>query len=81
MPLARHDRLEFEFRTDGLLDFNLHYHEDGVFFPVDLRDVTSRKGQYVAPEARSYCLMWTNKQSGPAALDYRYRIYTEKDSP
>jgi hypothetical protein len=80
-PLARNDRLEFDFSAAAPLDFNLHYHEDGVFFPVDFRDVTGREGQYVAPAARSYCLMWTNKQSAPVELDYRYRIYSEDASP
>jgi hypothetical protein len=78
IPLEAGDRLDYEFRASAPLDFNLHYHETEVFFPVDVRDVATREGSYVAPAAQTYCLMWTNHQSHPVDLDYRYRSYTRE---
>ena len=73
--LDRDWRLEVEFTASAPLDFNIHYHEDGVHFPADLRAVSEWEGRYVAPAPRTYCLMWTNKQAMSVELDYRYRIY------
>jgi hypothetical protein len=78
IPLEAGDRLEYEFRASAPLDFNLHYHETEVFYPVDVTDVTAREGSYVAPFAQTYCLMWTNKQAHPVDLEYRYRTYSEE---
>ena len=78
--LDREQRLEVEFTASAPLDFNIHYHEDGVHFPADLRDVSQWEGHYVAPAPRTYCLMWTNKQSSPVELDYQYRIYRKGEA-
>lgn len=75
--LEKDQRVDFEFTAAAPLDFNLHYHEDGVFFPLDEHDVTSKTGRFIAPARRTYCLMWTNKQGQPVELEYQYRIYIE----
>ena len=81
-PLARGERLEYVFKAAAPLDFNLHFHDDdGVHFPVDLRGMATGEGQYVAPYDRTYCLMWTNKESSPVELEYQYRTYTKENQP
>lgn len=77
--MSRGDRLDYQFSAGASLDFNLHYHADEVVFPEDLKDVEAREGSFVAPATGSYCLMWTNKQATPVDLEYRYRVYTEKE--
>lgn len=78
IPMAAGDRLDYEFRASAPLDFNLHYHEAEVYYPVDERGVAAREGSYVAPRPQTYCLMWTNQQSRPVDLEYRYQTYTEQ---
>lgn len=78
--LPEGSRLEFSFTATAPLDFNLHYHSDGVFFPIEKRAVLADAGQYISPLERTYCLMWTNKQQQPVELQYRYQIYTESSS-
>jgi len=79
VSLQKNDRIEFSFSADQVLDFNLHYHAESVVFPADYSAIASHTGSYIAPAARQYCLMWTNKQSGPVKLDYEYRIYTSQE--
>jgi hypothetical protein len=77
-PMRKGDRLEYAFNSAAPLDYNLHYHAEGVVFPVDLKAVSRHEGQYFAPLEHSYCLMWTNKQAAPVELRYRYRVSSDE---
>jgi len=82
LSMGRAERLEYQFDSTAELDFNIHYHAgENVFFPVDLKALTAQTGVFVAPAARTYCLMWTNKGDHPVQLQYRYRHLAEEGAP
>jgi hypothetical protein len=73
--LAMVDRLEYSFTSDGPLDFNLHYHEgQGVYFPVEMKAVSTHAGTFISTGSRKYCLMWTNRGEVALELHYRYQL-------
>ncbi|MCX2981894.1 hypothetical protein EYC98_13610 [Halieaceae bacterium IMCC14734] len=75
IKLKRNDLLEISFSASAEVDFNIHYHlESQVRFPVNLKQQREYKYSYVAPAAREYCLMWTNKNALPLRLSYRYQV-------
>jgi hypothetical protein len=75
MELARNDLLEIEFSATRAVDFNIHYHLDNqVRFPVNLKRQLEYADSYVAPAAREYCLMWTNRNDHPLRLRYQHQV-------
>jgi hypothetical protein len=77
--LAMTDRLEYTFSSDSPVEFNLHYHQDeGVYFPVEMKNVREHAGTFISTGSREYCLMWTNRGEGTLGLRYRYQLFRSK---
>jgi hypothetical protein len=73
-PMSTGDLVSYRFSADRPLDFNLHYHEGGVFYPRRADGIREGEGEFEAPAARTYCLMWANGGSTAATLEYEFRI-------
>ena len=74
--LAMTDRIEYTFNSDYPVDFNLHYHQDkGIYFPVEMKNVSEHAGTFISTGSREYCLMWTNRGEVPLGLRYRYQLF------
>lgn len=53
-------KMTYSFKTDGPVDFNLHYHvKRDTFYPVKKGNVTEAEGVYNSEVSNLYCLMWT----------------------
>ena len=68
--------MHYEFRADGELRFNLHWHNDAdtVEYAVDKVGVTSDKGMYTSDIDEYYCLMWRNDGHMPVSLSLTLTI-------
>ena len=63
---------DYAFRSEQPVDFDIHYHEgQAIRFPVRMTGVSEEAARFVAPEDRSYCLMWVNQSVAPTSLTYR----------
>ena len=73
LRLEAGEAIDYDFRADRAIDFNIHYHRGrDVFYPVRLSQVTAVGPQrFVAPAADDYCLMWENRGSAAAQIDGR----------
>ncbi|MFZ3321395.1 MAG: hypothetical protein WA190_03425 [Usitatibacter sp.] len=61
MTLKPGDKRAYEWKSDGPLDFNIHYHrEPKIFFPVRKDGVRSAHGTFTAKSEEGYCWMWTS---------------------
>ena len=50
----------WRFEADATLDFNLHWHQGKeVHFAEQRAAVRTGQGEWTAPQAETYCLMWT----------------------
>ncbi|MDJ0950819.1 MAG: hypothetical protein QNJ94_18055 [Alphaproteobacteria bacterium] len=66
------DRLLYRFRSDGPLEFDIHYHDGlAIRYAVQPTAVTVRTAQIVAEARREYCLMWLNRSPAQASLRYQ----------
>ncbi len=82
LPMLLADRLEYSFKAELPLDFNIHYHEgEEIYFPVDLKQQQQLQAEYFAAGSRQYCLMWTNRGETAATLRYSYRLLRNEESP
>ena len=54
----------YMWRSDGPVDFNIHYHRgNDVFFPVKRGAMRGDGGTFTAGTAEDYCWMWTAKDA------------------
>jgi len=68
--LAKDESRNWEWSSNGALDFNIHYHEASeVFYPLKKDSVMKDKGTFKAKIAQDYCWMWTAK--APAKVEGR----------
>jgi hypothetical protein len=68
------DRLDYYFKSQMPLAFNIHYHEGKiVIMPVTRDDTTADSGIFRPRLAQEYCLMWEAGRNG-AILDYRITL-------
>ena len=61
----------YMWRSDGPVDFNIHYHRGNeVFYPVKREAMRGDGGTFAAKEGEEYCWMWTSKDK-PVKVDGR----------
>jgi hypothetical protein len=54
------DKRRYAWKSDGAVDFNIHYHRGSdVFYPVKRDAMRGDGGTFTAKEAEDYCWMWT----------------------
>ena len=52
----------FEWKADGPVDFNIHYHQgEKVAYPVKVNKQYEGKGRFTASASEDYCWMWSTK--------------------
>lgn len=57
------DKRNYHWKSDGPVDFNIHYHKDkDVFYPVKRDGMRGDGGTFTAKAAEDYCWMWTAKE-------------------
>jgi hypothetical protein len=72
------DRLDYSFKADAPLHFNIHYHEGkAVIQPLTRDKVKADSGVFQVLVAQEYCLMWEAGVTG-TPLDYRVRLIRGK---
>ena len=60
LHLAKGDKRNYSWRTDGPVDFNIHYHRgEKAYYPVKRDGMRGDGGTFVAKAADDYCWMWT----------------------
>ena len=71
MTIDATEKRRWQWKADGPVDFNIHYHQgNDVFFPVK-RDGMRGDGGVFAPKIREgYCWMWTARDK-PVKLEGR----------
>ena len=68
VKLAKGESRRYQWSSNAVLDFNIHYHEaNEVFYPFQRTSVTKGKGTFKAKIDQDYCWMWTAKT--PAKLE------------
>ncbi len=69
------NELHYAFTASDKLSFNLHYHVGAeVKFAVPEQPISAMKEVLPPPtEARTYCLMWTNKAAQTVDLSLEYQ--------
>jgi hypothetical protein len=71
MHLAKGEKRSYAWRTDGPVDFNIHYHEgDDARYPVKRDAMRGDGGAFTAKIAQDYCWMWTARDK-PVKLEGR----------
>jgi len=75
MELIPTDVLYYSFKTEGPVNFNIHYHEGAkITYPVTKDNTAGEEGRFYPDRKQYFCLMWTNPQSGSVRLTYTFRI-------
>lgn len=65
-PLAAGARVAWQFETDAVVSFNIHYHlGKEVVYPAKFNAAGASKGTLEAAVKQDYCWMWTNKSAAP----------------
>ena len=73
--LQARQQVQYNFKLERPAKFNLHYHQGmEIFYPVRSESVSEQKGNYVAPVAREYCLMWSGDKEGDNKLGYEFVV-------
>jgi hypothetical protein len=71
-PLDAGTRVAWQFETDALVSFNIHYHVDKtVVYPAKFTAKGKSKGTLKAALKQDYCWMWTNKTAAPLSLSIK----------
>jgi hypothetical protein len=74
MQLLPGDRLDYAFKSQMPLAFNIHYHEGKVvIMPISRENATEDIGIFRPHFAQDYCLMWEAGALG-AIVDYRVAL-------
>ena len=70
--LAPQDEVQYDFRSDQPIDFDIHYH-DGlrIKYPVKLTGITDHADRLVAELDQTHCLMWFNRSLAGTLLHYQ----------
>jgi hypothetical protein len=68
------EEFRYAFEASFLLEFGVHFHEEGkIYFPVPEESVSRGEGVFRPMIAKKYCFMWTNSESSsPLRLEMRY---------
>ena len=68
-PLAAGQTIEWSFKADHALNFNIHYHADkDVRFPAKQDQTASLQGILAVDAQQDHCWMWVNKATTAARL-------------
>lgn len=70
LELPAGETIRYRFRASASVDFNIHYHRGSeVITPVVVRQVESASGDFSAPHADTYCLMWERASESAVDID------------
>lgn len=82
IQLAAGQRMRYRFRADGDVDFNLHFHRGAdVHYPVKRAATRAEQGEYNAPHADGYCLMWERRGDGAVRIEGRLEVDAAAQPP
>jgi len=67
--------LEYSFKAEKPINFNIHYHEDGqIFYPASEDNISAREGTFIAEKKQYYCFMFTNPYDDTVGFTYTYSV-------
>lgn len=82
VQLAAGQRMHYRFRADGDVDFNLHFHRGAeVHYPVKRAATRAEQGEYTAPHADGYCLMWERRGDGAVRVEGKLEVDAAAQPP
>ena len=65
VKLGAGEKRKYYWKSDGPVDFNIHYHEGTeVFYPVKRDGMRGDGGVFTAKLAQDYCWMWSARDKG-----------------
>jgi len=68
-PLEAGPAINWSFKADRAVNFNIHYHVDkDVHYPANHDQVESLEGELAVEARHDYCWMWVNKTKAAAKL-------------
>ena len=60
MKLAKGQSRRFEWASNAIVDFNVHYHKgENAYYPFKANSRKAAKAKFTADHADDYCWMWT----------------------
>ena len=72
--------LKYGFNSNGILSFNLHFHEEGeVHYLAQENSVNELSETFQAEKRGYYCLKWSNPGSDNFKVNYHFRILNISD--
>ena len=75
MELTAGTSVEYTFKSNTTLSYNVHFHhDDEVVFPVEEHETDGESNIFTAEINHVYCLMWTNQSDAPVSIQYSYQI-------
>jgi hypothetical protein len=68
-PLEPGQAIQWSFKADRAVNFNIHYHVDkDVRYPAKTDQVESQQGDLAVDSKQDYCWMWVNKTTTATQL-------------
>ena len=68
-PLEQGQTIQWSFKADRAVNFNVHYHEGkDVRYPAKKDQVARLQGDLMVDAKQDYCWMWVNKTTTSAKL-------------
>ncbi len=68
-PLQPGQNVQWSFKADRAVNFNIHYHLDkDVRYPAKKDQIESLQGDLVVDARQDYCWMWVNKHTAATKL-------------
>ena len=75
MILDKSQQIDFSYKADFAVSFNLHYHVGReVFFPIQQQAKSEFKSNFKPSSKQDYCLMWTNTATHPVVIRYEFQL-------
>ncbi len=70
--LAKGERVDWKFKSDGAVNFNIHYHVGkDVSYPEQRNAVDKGEGTLEVALDQDYCWMWSNKGGAEVVLELK----------
>ncbi|HTN49811.1 MAG TPA: hypothetical protein VMK32_10305 [Burkholderiaceae bacterium] len=70
VKLESGEAAHYRFRASGAVDFNVHHHPGNeAVYLIRTAAIQTAEGEFAAPRADTYCLMWERKADGAVRID------------
>ncbi len=74
MELTPDKILYYSFESSNVLNFNIHYHNSEVSYPIVANNTSRENGSFRPKKRQYYCLMWINPHNETLNISYTYTL-------